>query len=218
MKNVLIADDHALIRQGIRQILSESGEFRVVAEAANCAEARQKLRGRYDAAILDLSMPGGSCLEFVSELKQSPASPPVLILSMYSEEEYGIRVLKAGAAGFLNKECAPELLVAALRKICAGGKFISPTLAEMLASRLGGDGGAPMHQTLSNREHRVLLMIGSGLTATQIARELNLSIKTVSTYRTRILEKLNLKTNAQLIHYALTNGLTEPRGKPDGPV
>jgi DNA-binding NarL/FixJ family response regulator len=212
LRKVFIVDDHPLIRKGLKQLLAESGEFEVLAEAGSIEEARQKLQGCYDAVILDLSMPRGSSLDLLESLRLLPYPPKVLILSVHSEEEYGIRVLKAGAAGFLNKECAPELLITALRRICAGGRYISPNLAELLASQVGGGREAPRHETLSNREHRVLLMMGSGMTPGQIARELRLSVKTVSTYRARILEKLGLNTNAQLIHYALTHGLARPGG------
>lgn len=207
MKKVLIADDHAVVRQGIKQILVESGEFQVVDEATNFPELRSKIGNPVDVVVMDLSMPGGSCLELLQEIRNNGDSKRVLVLSVYPEEEYGIRALKSGALGFLSKECLPEELVSALKKVSSGGRYISLKLADLLASQCSGDGESPLHQKLSNREYQVLLMIGSGLAPGEISKELHLSVKTVSTYRTRILEKLGLKTNAQLIHYVVSKNI-----------
>ena len=205
MKTVLVADHHAVVRRGIRQILTESGEFQVVDEATNFRELRSKINGPVDLVVLDLFMPGGSCLELLREIRSARNSKNVLVLSVYPEEEYGIRALKSGASGFLSKECLPEELISAFRKVSIGGRYISVKLAELLASQCSDDGDTPLHQKLSNRERQILLMIGAGLTPGEIAKELHLSVKTVSTYRSRILEKLSLKTNAQLIHYVVSN-------------
>jgi DNA-binding NarL/FixJ family response regulator len=159
--------------------------------------------------ILDLSLPGGNGLDLLAEVRRRRPDLPVLILTIHSEEQYAIRALRAGAAGYLTKESAPEQLVEAVRKVVRGGKYVSPAVAERLAYNLGRDPDQPLHETLSDREYQVLRMVASGQTVSEVAEALALSVKTVSTYRTRILEKMGMKTNAELTHYAIKNRLVE---------
>jgi len=205
---VLVADDHAVVRRGLRQILAETDDIIVGGEASTAAELWQLVeRERWDTVILDIEMPGRSGLELLGELKRQHPKLPVLILTVYSEEQYAVRAIRAGASGFLTKESAPGQLVAAVRKVAAGGRFITPELAERLASSLAGDAEALPHEALSDREFQVLCMIASGKTVSQIGHELSLSVKTISTHRTRILAKMNMKSNSELTHYAIKNGL-----------
>src|SRR5919205_2521757 len=205
---VLIADDHAIVRRGLRQILADEYRALVVGEAANAAEALSLARARdWDAIVLDISMPGRSGLDVLKELKHLRPRTPVLILTAHPEEQYALRVLKAGAAGYMTKECAPEHLVGAVRKVMGGGRYISPTAAEILAASFGCDPEAQPHESLSDREYQVLCLIASGKTVGQIAGELALSPKTVSTYRARVLEKTGMKNNAELTRYAIGRGL-----------
>jgi DNA-binding NarL/FixJ family response regulator len=179
-------------------------------EAGEAGQVLQQVRSHsWDLVILDVSMPGRSGLDVLSELKQLRPQLPVLVLSMYPEDQYGKRVLKAGAVGYMNKETAPEELVTAIRRVLAGGRYVSTTLAEKLASDLGGDAERPIHESLSNREFEVLRMIASGKTNSQMAEELHLSVTTVSTYRARLLEKMRMANNAELMHYALKNRLID---------
>ncbi|RME96077.1 MAG: DNA-binding response regulator [Verrucomicrobia bacterium] len=206
----LVADDHAVVRRGLREILEESFAGCVVEEAGDIAATLAALeRGEWDLLVLDLQMPGGSGLELLRTVRQLRPQLPVLVLSVHPEDPYGIRTIRAGAAGYLTKESAPEELVAAVGRILRGGRYISPALAERLAAVLEEGGGRPPHERLSNREFEVLVRLGRGQTVKQIALELHLSEKTVSTYRTRLLEKLGLQTTAELIRYALAHGLTE---------
>lgn len=209
MIKVLIADDHAVVRSGLKQILDETeGEIRVEGEAVNGREVLEKIQAReWDVLVLDITMPGRSGLDILKDIRQLKPGLPVLILSMHAEEQFATRMLKAGASGYLNKESAPEELVKAIRKVYSGGKYVSATQAERMVSELTGDSDKRPHEILSDREYEILCLIASGKTATQIAKELVLSVKTVSTYRSRILEKMNLSTNAQLTHYAIKNGL-----------
>ena len=209
MIKVLIADDHAVVRSGLKQILDETeGEIRVEGEAVNGREVLEKIQARdWDVLVLDITMPGRSGLDILKDIRQLKPGLPVLILSMHAEEQFATRMLKAGASGDLNKESAPEELVKAIRKVYSGGKYVSATQAERMVSELTGDSDKRPHEILSDREYEILCLIASGKTATQIAKELVLSVKTVSTYRSRILEKMNLSTNAQLTHYAIKNGL-----------
>ncbi len=210
MIKVLIADDHTVVRRGLKQILAETSDMVVEDEATNGIEVLEKVRNReFDVVVLDLSMPGKSGLEALRELKQDYPKLPVLILSMYSEDQYAVRMLKAGAAGYLSKEDASEELVNAIRKAFAGGKYVSPSVAEKLAAHIDTQSEKSPHEILSDREHQVMCMIASGKTPMQIANELVLSVKTISTYRTRILEKMSMKTNAELTHYAIKNNLVE---------
>lgn len=207
---VIIADDHAIVRRGLIQILAEEDQLLLAREAENANEVFKLLReDDWDIIILDISMPGKSGLEILKEVKQEHPKVPILVLTSHPEEQYAIRVLKAGAAGYMTKESAPEHLVEVIRKITRGGKYISPTLAELLADTIGKNLEQAPHESLSDREYQVLCLIASGKTVGEIAAELSLSVKTVSTYRARILEKMMFKTNAELTHYALRNNLID---------
>lgn len=211
MIKVLIADDHAVVRRGLKQILAETaGEIVVEGEATNGREVLQQVEARaWDVLVLDITMPGRSGLDILKDLRQLRPELPVLILSMHAEEQFATRMLKAGASGYLNKESAPEELVKAIRKVYGGGKYVSPAHAERIVSELSGDSEKLPHELLSDREYEILCLMASGKTPTLIAKELSLSVKTVSTYRSRILEKMNFTTNAQLTHYAIKNGLVD---------
>jgi two-component system, NarL family, invasion response regulator UvrY len=207
---VLIADDHAILRRGLKEILARELEGAVCGEAKDAREVIAKIQSdHWDLVILDLSMPGRSGLDVLRDIKGMRPKLPVLVLSMHPEDQYGKRILKAGAAGYMNKESAPEELIKAIRKVLAGGRYVSPALAEKLALDLTEDVTRPSHETLSDREFEVLRMIASGKTVTQIAEDLHLSAATVSTYRTRILEKMKMTTTAQIMHYALSNHLVD---------
>jgi two-component system invasion response regulator UvrY len=210
MMKVLIADDHAVVREGLKQILANTADMSVVQEASNGQEVLDKVRVHpIDAVVLDISMPGRSGLDTLMQLKRERPTLPVLVLSMHSEDQFAVRILKAGARGFLTKETAPDLLVSALRKVVAGGKYISPGLAERLAFDLRTDNNKAPHELLSDREYEVLCLIALGKSVREIAEKLSLSIKTISTYRARILEKMKMRTNAQLTHYGIRNGLVD---------
>jgi len=209
MIRVLVIDDHAILRQGLRKILEEAGDMSVGGEAANVAEALPLLdRGGWDVILLDIAMPGRNGIEVLERMRAHGDCTPVLVLSMYPEDQYGLRLLKLGAAGYMNKESAPLQLVEAIRRIAAGKKYIGPALAELLADeQIAGHGDRPPHEALSNREYQVFLRLAAGESATAIAETMCLSVKTVSTYRARILDKLALKNNAELTRYALRYGL-----------
>jgi len=209
MIRILIGDDHTVVRRGLQQILSDEPDMSVVGEAHNAQEVLALVRKQHwDLVVLDISMPGRSGLDIIEELKHERPKLPVLILSMHPEDRYAVRALRVGAAGYLTKESVPEELVKAIRKVVTGGRYVSSSLAEKLACVLSTDDtGRPLHETLSNRELQVLCMMGSGKSVGAIAAELSLSVKTISTYRARILEKMHLKNNAELIHYALQNRL-----------
>jgi two-component system, NarL family, invasion response regulator UvrY len=208
MISVLIADDHTVVRQGLKQILSNDAQFRVVGEAATGDEVMLLVKSlRVDALVLDISMPGKNGLEVLKELKRTHPRLPVLVLSMHPEDQFAIRILRAGAAGYVTKESAPDELIGALRKVCSGGKHVSPELAEKLAVFIEGQQSGPLHELLSDREFEVLRMLALGQTVSEIADELLLSVKTISTYRTRVLEKMKMSTNAELTRYALQNQL-----------
>jgi two-component system, NarL family, invasion response regulator UvrY len=210
MIRILIADDHTIFREGLKHILSESVDFTVAAEAKNGREVLEKIwNDKYDLVLLDISMPGMSGLEVLKQMKIEKPKLPVLVLSMHPEEQYAVRVLRAGASGYLTKESAPDELITAIRKISQGRKYITSSLAERLASEINLDSEKPPHETLSNREYQVLRLIAAGKTISQIAEALSLSIKTVSTYRTRIIEKMNMKTTAELMHYAINHHLID---------
>ena len=207
---VLIADDHAIVRQGLRQILSDTPDLTVAGEAENGVQAVQMVRtGEWDVVLMDVSMPDRNGIDALKIIKKEFPRLPVLILSMYPEEQYAIRALKAGAAGYLTKQSEPELLVTASRQVAGGKKYVSPSLAEELANAIGDDSERLPHEKLSDREYQTLCMIASGKTPTEIAEALNLSVKTVSVYRARLLEKMNLRNNAELTHYGLKHGLAE---------
>lgn len=207
---VLIADDHPVVRQGLKLMLNADPEMNVVGEARDGDEAfdmAQKLE--WDVAVLDYSMPGRGGVELLSELKHDYPDRPVLILSIYPEDPHGLRALKAGAAGYISKETAGEELTAAVKKVATGGRYVSSSLAEKLASRLTPEQERPPHERLSDREYRVMWLLASGRTLHQIAEEMRLSPSTVSTYRGRILKKLGLGTNVDLVHYAMKHRLIE---------
>lgn len=210
MIKILIVDDHPIVRRGLRQILSENLDFHVAGEAATPAEVIAKLeQERFDVIVLDVSLPGGSGIDLIADVRRLRPEARVLVLTVFSEEQYAVRALRAGAAGFLTKESAPEKLVEAVGKIAAGGRYVSPELAEALASMLAGDAPGAIHERLSNREFEILKLIGSGKTVSQIADALGLSVKTVSTHRTRILQKMGMKTNAELTHYVVRTHLVD---------
>jgi two-component system invasion response regulator UvrY len=210
MIKVLIADDHAVVRRGLRQILQDTREMVVAGEACNGHEALAQVRAEaWDVVVLDIAMPGCNGLEVLAELKHERPQLPVLVLSMYAEDQYAVRVLKAGASGYLSKDSVPDELVKAIRKVVSGGKYVSPSLAEKLAFQLNTDSGQLPHETLSDREFQVLHLIATGKAVKEIAEELALSAKTISTYRARILQKMDMTANAELIHYAIRHHLIE---------
>jgi two-component system invasion response regulator UvrY len=207
---VLIADDHAILRRGLKEILLRELKGVVCGEAEDAQQVLAQVRTQdWDLVLLDITMPGRSGLDALSDLRALRPKLPVLVLSMHPDDQYGKRVLRAGASGYMNKESAPEELIKAIRKVLAGGRYVSPALAEKLALDLSADAERPAHETLSAREFEVLRMIASGKTVSQIAGELHLSVATVSTYRARILEKMNMTTTAELMHCALRNHLVD---------
>ena len=210
MTKILIADDHSVVREGLKQILSAKSDMAVTAEASTGHEVLQQIeKNNFDLVVLDISMPGRGGLDILKEIRNKRPKLPVLILSMYPEEQYAVRVLKAGASGYMTKESAPNELLNAIKQISKGKKYVSPSLAEKLAVDLEITTGRPLHESLSDREYQVMCMIASGKTLKEIAEQLSLSIKTISTYRSRILEKMNMKSNAELTHYAIKNKLVD---------
>jgi two-component system, NarL family, invasion response regulator UvrY len=208
MIKVLLADDHALLRGSLKQLLDDTGFVQVVAQAGEYSEIMKAMNSHtVDLAILDISMPGKNGVDVVKILKDKYPALKILMLSMHPEDQYAVRCLKAGAAGYLTKNTAPEKLVDAIQVIAAGRKYITPELAESLASHLTEDSEKPLHAALSDREFQTIRMIASGKKLSEIADELSLSPKTVSVYRARILEKMRMKTNGELTRYALENGL-----------
>ena len=206
--DILIVDDHLIVREGLKRILADTPDIRVAGEAGSVPEAMSLLRSRaFQLLLLDISLPGRTGVELLKQIRGEFAHLRVLVLSAYAEDQYALRVLKEGAHGFLNKESAAELLVSAIRKVAAGGKYISAELAERLADQLGGHGDTAPHELLSEREFVVLRLIAAGKSLNDIATDLNLSPKTISTYRSRIVEKIGLRSNAELTRYALENGL-----------
>lgn len=207
---ILIVDDHPIVRQGLRQTLTDAAEIGEIAEAGTPQEALDLVRqGKWDAVILDIGLPGRGGLEVLKDIKREVPKLPVLILSMHAEDQYAVRTVRAGAAGYLTKGAATENLIEAVRKVAAGGRYISPEVADRLANELTVDADRPLHASLSDREFDVLRSIASGQTVGDIADRLSLSVKTVSTYRAHILEKMHLKNNAELMHYVLTNHLLD---------
>jgi DNA-binding NarL/FixJ family response regulator len=208
MIKIIIVDDHAVVRKGLKQIIEEAPDLEVIDEASSGIELLDKLNdNRYDVVLLDISMPGKDGLDTLKDLKLKAPALPVLIFTVYPEQQYAIRVLKAGASGYINKECEPEELISAIRKVSTGKKYISPDVADILADTLDDNSNHMPHESLSDREFQVMILIASGKSVKDIADELNLSINTISTYRNRILEKMNLKNNSELTHYAVKNGL-----------
>jgi DNA-binding NarL/FixJ family response regulator len=205
---ILVADDHSVVRQGLKQIIADSPDMEIVGEAATSQEALELVRsGSFDLIILDISMPGQNGLEILRELKSESPALKVIILSMYPEEQYAIRSLRDGASAYLTKGSQPEELILAIKTVASGKRYITPSVADRLATYIEDNSKRPPHETLSDREMEILMLIGSGKQVSDIAEELNLSIKTVSTYRSRILLKMNMETNAQLIRYSLQHGL-----------
>jgi len=209
MIKVLIADDHAIVRQGLKQVLSDSTSMKVVEEAENGSEVLDKIsKNDFSVLVLDVSMPGENGIEILKKVKVMSPDLPVLMLSMYSEEQYAIRALKAGANGYLTKDKAPDILVSAIDKVANGRKYISNALAERLADGLyQNKSNKVQHELLSDREYEVMCHIASGKTVSDIADEMNLSVKTISTYRARVLNKMKMKSNAELTHYTIKNNL-----------
>jgi DNA-binding NarL/FixJ family response regulator len=214
---ILIADDHAVVRRGLKQILAEAFARSVFGEATNSQETLERVwKEPWDIVILDLTMPGRSGLDVLKEIKKERPKLPVIILSMHPEDQFAVRLLKAGASGYMTKESAPEELVGAVKKAVAGGRYVSPTLAEKLASLIVHDSQTAPHESLSDREFLILRMIASGKPVSAIARDLSLSVKTVSTYRARLLEKMSMSNNSELVHYAFQNQLVEHRSREQG--
>lgn len=210
MIRVLIADDHPIVCKGFMLILEEEPDIVVVGEAGTTDEVLRLVgESRCNVVLLDLGMPGAGGLEVIREIRHSKNPPAVLVISVHPEERYGLRALKTGASGYLTKESAPELLIEAIRKVHAGGRFITPSLAELMADDLGKEGETEPHESLSDREFQVLRMVAQGLTVSAIAEQLGLSVKTVSTYRARLLRKMQLKNNAELTHYSIRKGLVD---------
>jgi DNA-binding NarL/FixJ family response regulator len=210
MLRVLIADDHPIVRQGLKQIIAETPDMIVVEEASNGLEVLSKVgASNCDVVLLDISMPGRNGVDILRQLKNERPQLHVLILSIHPEEQYAVRALRSGASGYLTKESAPDELIIAIRKVSMGGKYVSSSLAERLAYELASIDDQLPHNTLSNREYQIMLLIASGKTITEIAEELSLSIKTISTYRSRILEKMEMKNNAELTYYAIKNHLVD---------
>lgn len=207
---VLIADDHAIVRAGLKQILADTKDIVVATEAENGLEAIKLCRKNdCHVMLLDISLPDRSGIEVLKQVKKETPKIAVLMLSMHREDQYAIRSLKAGAAGYLNKQSAPKELVNAIRQVAKGQKYVSPALAQELARQIGEDQDRPLHETLSDREYQTLTMIASGKSVTDIASELTLSVKTVSEYRSRLLAKMKLKNSAELTHYAIKHQLVE---------
>ncbi|MBS3757282.1 MAG: response regulator transcription factor [Desulfobacterales bacterium] len=208
MFRIFIADDHAVVREGLKQIISEVSDMRVVEESDNGFDVVSYVEmNPYDVIVLDITMPGPNILDLIKELRQKKPRLPILVLSIHPEEQYAVRVLRAGASGYLTKESAPDELVSAIRKVANGGKYVSAALAEKILFTLGTNEEQMPHDNLSDREYQALCMIASGKTVKSIAEELNLSEKTVSTYRTRVLQKMGMKSNAEITHYAFKYGL-----------
>lgn len=208
MIRILIADDHPIFREGIKKIFAASDEFKVTGEADDGLEALMMVRqNKYDLVLLDVAMPGLNGLEVLNELKSTIPDLPVLMVSMYSEKRYALQALKKGASGYLTKDSAAKELMTALRKILAGGVFVSPNVADQLLSDLKSPEQTAVHKSLSEREFQIMEMLATGKRLKEIAGELSLTVSTVSTHRLRILKKMQMKNNAELIHYAIQQGL-----------
>ncbi|MBT0652912.1 response regulator [Geomobilimonas luticola] len=210
MIKILIADDHVMVRKGLKQILDDVPDMVVVDECSNGSELFSKISTlECNLVLLDISMPGRNGLEILEQLHNEKPALPVLILSMYPEEQYAVRALRAGASGYLTKMSAPDELITAIRKVYWGGRYVSDSLSERLASELGRNARRPSHDELSNREYQIMCQLASGKTVTGISDELSLSVKTVSTYRKRILTKMHMRNNAEIINYVIKHGLLE---------
>jgi DNA-binding NarL/FixJ family response regulator len=210
MIKIIIADDHPIVRAGMKQIISEASDLMVADEARDGYKLLSKIREeKFDVVILDITMPRMDGLDVLKQLKIEQPKLPVIVLSIHPEDQYALRVLKAGASGYVTKASAPDELINAIRKVFRGGRYISPSIAEKLAFKLDANFEEMPHEVLSDREYQVLCMLATGKTVTEIADELSLSVKTISTYRARILEKMDMKNNAELIHYAVQNKLVD---------
>jgi len=210
MIRVLLADDHRIVRAGLKELLSETGDIAVAGEANDGTEALARIReGEYDVAVLDMSMPGRSGIDLIRQVKQEKPRLPILVLSMHSEEQYAVRALKAGASGYLTKESAADQLVTAIRRIAAGGAFVTPETAQRLALDLNGAAATAPHTLLSDREFQVFRFIAGGKTVSDIAKQLSLSVKTISTHKTRIMRKMGLANQTELIRYAIEHRLLD---------
>jgi DNA-binding NarL/FixJ family response regulator len=212
MIDILVVDDHALIRKGLKMLLEESPDFQVKGEAETGMQAVKMLRDRhYDLVLLDISLPDKHGMDVLKQLKSEQPDIKIIVLSMYPEDQYGVRTLKAGAVGYINKQSAPEKLVGAIQQVISGKKYISETLAEQLLSNLIGESQDLLHQSLSNREYQTLCLMSSGNSLTEISEIMMLSPKTVSVYRARMLEKMNFKNNAEAVHYAIAHHLVDAK-------
>jgi two-component system invasion response regulator UvrY len=210
MLRILIADDHPVVRQGIMRIIEDTPDMRVTGEAGNGIEALRKIKEKdFDLMLLDISMPGRDGLEVVRELKKMKPKLPILILTMHPEKYYGLRMLQAGASGYLTKQNAPFELIEAIRRVSQGGMYIGSALAELLVSSKKSADGKPEHSILSDREYQIMCMIASGKKVKAIAEELCISVKTIHVHRRHIMEKMNMTSNADIIHYAVQQGLLE---------
>jgi len=212
MINILVVDDHALIRKGLKMLLEESPDFEVKGEAETGTQAIKMVREQhFDLVLLDISLPDKHGMDVLKQLKSEQPDIKVIVLSMYPEDQYGVRALKAGAVGYINKQSAPEKLVGAVQQVISGKKYISETLAEQLLSNLIGESQDLLHQSLSNREYQTLCLMSSGNSLTEISEIMMLSPKTVSVYRARMLEKMNFKNNAEAVHYAIAHHLVDAK-------
>ena len=210
MIRVVIADDHAIVREGLKQVLGAAGDIAVVGEAQNGSEVMQRVREHaFEVLLLDMSMPGKSGIELIKQVHAEKPRLRILVLSMHEEEQYAVRALKAGAAGYLTKDSASDLLIAAIRKVAAGGAYITPAVAEQFALGAMAQGDGPPHAALSDREYQVFEMLVAGKSVTDIGQRLNLSVKTVSTHKARIMQKMNMTNQAELIRYAISHRLVD---------
>ena len=208
--HILIADDHAVVRRGLREILDDAIPGAAFSEAGNGDEVlRQLSKSTTALLVLDISMPGRSGVDVLRDVKHAYPRLPVIILSVHSEEQYAVRCLRAGAAAYINKESASEELAIATKKILSGGRYISATFAEKLIANLDEPGDKPLHESLSDREHEVMKMIATGVPLTEIGERLHVSVKTISSYRARIMEKMKMTSNAELTRYAIAHGLID---------
>jgi len=211
MISILVADDHAIVREGLKQILARTPDLVVDGEARNSQDVMQLVRSRdWDLLLMDMSMPGRSGIDLIKQVKAEKPKLPILVLSMHQEHQYAVRAIRAGASGYLNKDSASELLVTAIHKVVGGGVFVSERVAELLAREAMRGADAPPHTLLSDREFQVFSMIAQGKTVTEIAADLSLSVKTVSTHKTHVLEKMKLANQAELVRYAIAHQLLDP--------
>jgi DNA-binding NarL/FixJ family response regulator len=210
MTRILLVDDHPIVRQGIKQVLSGAFHPAVVGEAANAQEGLNEIRGTaWDILVLDLTLPGASGLDLLKELRRERPTLPVLVLSMHPPDQFARRAMNAGASGYLTKDSAPTELVKAVGEVIAGRRYVNPSVIDELITDAQPEEGHRPHEALSDREYQVLRMIASGLTVSQVANRLSLSVKTISTYRARVLEKMRMKTTAELMHYGIQHGLVD---------